>query len=94
MEVVAPLEVMVGRVDEPNELAVLIAFCKDADEAWLAVEYPSDVLWGDASVEPGRGHSDAHLVFCAVASAAVWADCSSCGATGYLVETGAQGVTC
>ncbi len=57
----------------------------------MAVEYPSDVCWGDASDEPCRGHSDAHLVFCAVASAAVEADCPTCGATGYLVEASAQG---
>ena len=60
-----------GWSTSPNELAVLVAFCEDADEAWLAIEHLSDVCWGDASVEPCRGHSDAHLVFCAVSSAAV-----------------------
>ena len=69
----------------PYELAVFVTFRWDTDEAGLSIEYPSDVLWGDARVEPGGGYSDAHLVLCAVSCTAMEADCPSCGAAGYLV---------
>ena len=46
----------------PDELAILIAFCEDADQAWLAIEYPADVGWGYTGVAPGGGDCDAHEV--------------------------------
>ena len=39
----------------PDELAVLVAFCQDTNEAGLAIECPTDVGWGDARVAPGGG---------------------------------------
>ena len=69
----------------PNELAVLVAFRENADQAGLSVEYPPDVLWGDASVDPCGGYRNTHLILCGVSGAPVEANCPSCGAARYLM---------
>ena len=55
----------------PDELAVLVAFCQDTNEAGLAIECPTDVGWGDACVAPGGGDGYAHKVCREVSGAVV-----------------------
>ena len=55
----------------PDELAILVAFGKDTDEAGLAIECTTDVRRGDACVAPGSGDGNAHEVGREVSGAVV-----------------------
>ena len=64
----------------PNEFVVLVAFGKDADEAWLAIEDSAYVGWCHSRVAPSIVHGQAKLIFWCVPGAVVEAIYASDGA--------------
>ena len=53
---------MCRRSASPDELAIAVALCEDADEAWFAIENSLYVGCGDACVDPCGGDGKAHEV--------------------------------
>jgi hypothetical protein len=75
----------------PDELAVLAPLCQDADEARLAVKYPSDVFWCDTRVVPCGSDGQAHVVLRGMSCAYVQAGDACFGTAGGFVEAHAVG---
>ena len=75
----------------PDEFAVLVALCEDANKAWLAIECASDVGRGHSGVAPGGGDSDTHEVSREVSGAVVEAGDSGYGTTWCFMEARVAG---